>query len=130
MKSWSHLKYSARRKTIKSVVLVTLDQHCPCILQTVLISFLNSMEISYKPNRNSIPHFHLGKCYLCLKAEKEKAHATLFVKVNIVQQSSASNKGVSGQDQHVAAITANTYQMPSGMENVIHDRSLETNREE
>lgn len=53
----------------------------------------------------------------------------LFVKANIVQQSSVSNKGVLGQDQHVAAIIMNTHQMPSGVENVIHDRSLEMNRE-
>lgn len=66
---------------------------------------------------------------MCLKAKKEKAHATLFVKVNVIQPSSVSNKGVQGQDQHAAAIITNTHHMPSRMENLIRDRSLETNKE-
>ena len=66
---------------------------------------------------------------MCLNAEKEKAHPTLFVKVNAIQQSSVSNKGVWGQDQHAVAIITNTHHMPSRMENVICDRSLEMNRE-
>jgi len=72
MKSQSLCRYSASRKAIQSVVLVTLAQLCPFILQTVFISFWNSMKISYKTNRNTVPNSHIGKCSMCLKAEKKK----------------------------------------------------------
>lgn len=53
----------------------------------------------------------------------------LFVKVNAIQQSSVLNKDVRDQDQHAVAIITNTHHMPSRMENMICDRSLERNRE-
>lgn len=88
--------YSLYRKEIHSVVLVTSAQFFPFILQTRLISFLNSVKICYKPKRNSISLLYLGKSLMCLKKKKKsrkwKTHATLFVKVNVIQQSSVSNK--------------------------------------